>query len=168
MWANYLTSLVMIQLALSQALLWRLNGLIFVKQLKRCVALRKCCPSAIIIIIVGVGIKNHKTYSSPMVWLIKFGIHWIISWCLSEVDHLKVLGVPRKQKGGGDFGGQGTRENVQTGEMPQERRGYTHFMILFKDLTSIISYVSVRLGFSCHLQPLGWRVADARCLLCFY
>lgn len=87
-------------------------------------------------------------------------------WCLSEVGHMKVLGDLRRQKRGGDFGEWFTREGVQTGVMPRGEREHTSFMILFKVLTSVISYVS-ETHFSCHLQPLGWRVADANCSLAF-
>lgn len=41
---------------------------------------------------------------------------------------MKVLGVLRRQKGGGDFGGWNSREGMQTGVMPQRReRAYKFY-----------------------------------------
>lgn len=55
---------------------------------------------------------------------------------------MKVPGDLRRQKGGGDFGEWDTREGGADRVMQQGRRGHTSFMILFKVLTSVISYVS--------------------------
>ena len=76
----------------------------------------------------------------------------------------KSLGDERKEMTLED----GTPEKgCRQGDATGEGEGIHILWFLFKVLTSVISYVS-KTNFSCHLQPLGWRFADATCPLGFY
>lgn len=107
-----------------------------------------------------------KIYISPLGWWINIGIHYetkVTDACLRLATwrFWETLG---DKKEGVTLENETSEKGVQTGVMPQGGRGHTSVMILFKVLTSVISYVS-ETHFSCHLQPLGWRVADANCSL---
>lgn len=60
---------------------------------------------------------------------------------------MKVLRVLRRQKGGSDFGEWELEMGGRQGWCHRGGRGHICFMILFKVLTSVISYVSLRLIF---------------------
>ena len=131
--------------------------------------------TTIIIRLCGSLLKiKHKIYTSPLGWWINIGIHYVtkvidaflrlVTWRFRETLGDKKEGV--RQTGGGDFGEWDTRKGGADRVDATGRERAYKFYDFVKVL--IFSYfLCQRDHFSCHFQPLGWRVADANCSLAF-
>lgn len=78
----------------------------------------------IIIFIIGFSIKKHMQNIQLTPGMInKYWLSLDSSWCLSKVIYIKVLGILRSQKKGGDFGGRAMRRGTDRGDIMGEEEG---------------------------------------------